>query len=1480
VASFYTYGLSLASEITWGAPQSITGHLSDFDTVGTPLYQWNGGGSIVTIDPTGINLTFITGTSLGKTAGDIDPHNRDGDNNYELLLSTISWADSTTSLSLTGLSVGHQYRLQLWMADTRSSTQGRQKTYSSGTGTSQITLDSGPPSQYVIGTFISDATTQTLSFIGSGAEHPQYNALALRTLGAPTPTLTSVIATDGTLSSNSGINIASGTSANLAWEFDNADSVTLAASGGATTNIAASGNTTVSPTITTTYTLTATNTFGSTVKTITVFVDTPIVAPRLNEIMADNANGLEDVDGNTEDWIELYNPNTFVIDAGNYQLTDDSSLTNTWAIPSGTEIPANGYLVIFASGKNRTGAELHTAFKLGSDGDYLAITNIDGSVVISNLPHDYPTNLLYPHIPEGKSYGYNDGGEIRFFAIPSPGESNGPGFLGFVSDTQFSHDRGFYDSIFNLVITSTTGTATIRYTTDSSAPTESTGIIYSGSIPISQTTVIRAIAYETGYESTNIDTHTYIFTPDVIAQADMDTAITQNGTYGPQMNDSLKALPIISLNIEDPDGVDNSTEHVTSVEMIFPDGTKGFQVDAGVSYFGGYFTDFDKKSFRLYFRKQYGESMLNFPLFEGFENGREHGILPVGKFDALDLRSGSHDMALRGAYLSNRFTDDSMLELGNISPHGRFVHIFRNGVYWGQYHLRERWSAPMGAEYLGGNKDSYEAINGNANVGGWSPGVAYDGDGSGWTYIKGLANSSTPWASLQTRVDMQSYIDFMLLYDFGSSENEYRSVLQPFDGGTKMRIYLNDADGYLNPTGIAQNNDAGGPGNLFGRLESENHQDFKTYLADRIYAAYFHDGAFAAQTNIERIQRRFDQTKLSFLCESARWGYRNPSSYNDYQNNLINSQFPGQTATRLTDLRNSGRYPSVDAPEYNQNGGVVSPGFGVFFTSNNGGTIYYTTDGSDPRLPGGSLNSSATALAGTGGSMTLLSTGSEWSYLDNGSNQGTAWREIGFNDSLWDSGNAELGYGDGGESTTLSFGSNSSDKFITTYFRKTFNVTNTAALTGLTLSLQRDDGAIVYLNGQEIVRSNMATGTANYNTLANVTVGGNDESAFTQYILDPTGLTEGVNTIAVEIHQGAVNSSDISFDLGLSATTGITAPDLTLTTDTTLKARVFSNGNWSAIHPATYVVSQPPVTPQPGHLVISELHYHPNDPTAGELASISTLDEDDFEFIEIMNIHSIPVRLDGCLFIDGIDYIFPEDSILQPGARLIVAKNLPAFSLRHPSTPAAWINGSFNGELDNKGERIILSGTSGEILIDLTYKDGIDRGLLDDALWPSKADGDGESLVMIHPFYGGNINNPLLWRASANNEGSPGNSDTSTLPENLIEDLDGDGFTALLERALHASDSNAAEQPSTVTSIDAIDDGTGSSQNHLTMTFTRDLLIEAYLQVETSSQLNTWVDNAVLVSRQFHNNGTETLKYRFPDPVSGTQQFMRIRVIH
>ena len=165
--------------------------------------------------------------------------------------------------------------------------------------------------------------------------------------------------------------------------------------------------------------------------------------------------------------------------------------------------------------------------------------------------------------------------------------------------------------------------------------------------------------------------------------------------------------------------------------------------------------------------------------------------------------------------------------------------------------------------------------------------------------------------------------------------------------------------------------------------------------------------------------------------------------------------------------------------------------------------------------------------------VTYVPTGATWKYLDNGSDQGSGWRGNGFGDSSWKSGAAQLGYGDGDETTVVGFGDDPDNKFVTTYFRKTFTVVDATKVKSLALRLLRDDGAVVYLNGQEVFRDNMDPGPVAFDTYASEPI---EDTSFHAASLSLAALQNGTNTIAVEIHQGTAYSSDISFDLELKAT--------------------------------------------------------------------------------------------------------------------------------------------------------------------------------------------------------------------------------------------------------------------------------------------------------------------------------------------------------
>ena len=175
-------------------------------------------------------------------------------------------------------------------------------------------------------------------------------------------------------------------------------------------------------------------------------------------------------------------------------------------------------------------------------------------------------------------------------------------------------------------------------------------------------------------------------------------------------------------------------------------------------------------------------------------------------------------------------------------------------------------------------------------------------------------------------------------------------------------------------------------------------------------------------------------------------------------------------------------------------------------------------------------------MADQGESVLLIENGSLWKFLDNGTNQGSSWIDIDFDDDSWNTGYAELGYGDGDETTIVGYGNEENNKHITTYFRHQFIVNNTENIQNLTLFLKRDDGAVIYLNGNELLRSNMPSEQIEFDTFASVAAPPETEDLFYSWSLPNEFLQDGQNIIAVELHQVNQTSSDISFDLELVGT--------------------------------------------------------------------------------------------------------------------------------------------------------------------------------------------------------------------------------------------------------------------------------------------------------------------------------------------------------
>lgn len=1151
--------------------------------------------------------------------------------------------------------------------------------------------------------------------------------------------------------------IASGDSTTLTWQAEELHRLDLYPGGqsvGAFTDNGGAGQLTVSPATSVEYLLVGTNRNGASVRASSVIVDDRLLPVRINEFVADNRLSLEDGRGEPSDWIELYNPNNQPRDLAGYGLSDDPAAPMKWVFPSAS-IPAHGCLVVFASGRNAPWDEaggLHANFQLDAEGESVLLTAPDGASVVDVIS-------AFPPQREDLAYGRTLDGRLAFLD-PTPGGPNlAASYDGWLQPPAFSHARGFHTNAFALTITDPNQGAELLYSIDGREP----ALRYGGPLAVSSSLSVRATVRRPGCKPPRTVTHSYVLVDGVMAAASMNQNMVRDVRYTDRIRRGLAGLPTLMIAV--PQIPDDYIEREASVELLWPNQTPHVQANCGFFRFGGAWTTFNKKNYRLKFRGEYGATKLRAPLFRGMDRG----FLARESFDEIDLVGGSHDMIDRGFYMAGRFTEDTMLDMGSLNPHGRFVNVYLNGKYWGQYHARERLTDSFLADYLGGEREDYANVRGNDNVGdSFIPGTPDPRNRAPWENLR--ANRSSYVAS-KPYLDVPHLIDFMLMWFYGDCETEYRSA-GPIAPGSGFKFWIGDADGFLRTSALTSDRTSNpGPGGLFGALISEKHPDFMTLLADRIQRHFFLDGALTPARNLARLDERMLEITNSLVAECARWGVRTPENWQSAAQTIRTGLFPGRTANLFNLLRNRGLYPSLQAPQMNQWGGIVTNGFTVLFAGT-GGTIYYTLDGSDPRLPGGAVAPGA-LVAGTGGEETLIAPGAVWRYWDKGAPPAT-WNTPAFNAQSWNTGRSELGYGDGDEATVLEFGPDPNNKYPTCYFRHAFTVSDPAAITELVVELLRDDGAIVYLNGKELLRDNMPAGLVQYTDFASTAVGGASESQFYNFPLAPTGLMAGTNLLAVEVHQSGANSTDVSFNLALRARSTTAATGIVIDDNALIRARALSGTTWSALVEARFDIAQAqPLAP--GQIVISEIHYNP----AGS---------PDCEFIELWNICSNLVDLTGARLAGGVDFLFPSGFRIPPGGFALVVEDTAAFAARYQSPDSLYyhpdlaVAGAWAGRLDNSGEAVALLTPKLDAVCSVAY--------WPDGSWPRRADGQGSSIELRDPT-SVPTNAPAQmdylaqgrhWRPSPLYHGSPGRLDAWVPPVVLSESwAGGDRITDWIE---------------------------------------------------------------------------------------------------
>ena len=533
-------------------------------------------------------------------------------------------------------------------------------------------------------------------------------------------------------------------------------------------------------------------------------------------------------------------------------------------------------------------------------------------------------------------------------------------------------------------------------------------------IRTSPAVVLRVVATLEGREPSATLTQTYIFphqvptqSPDVTppidyaaghyTDASMNSVIVER--YGEEFPEALTSIPTVSMVLDDDhfwsreNGIHNGfhihrsdLEHPASMELIYdrtrPEfaGFAGFQENAGIKMQGGWsrggYNETEgardhKQSFAFVFRRQYGTGTLRYPVMESspIPQVRE---ADRARYDRLILRSGYNECygnryqygrSLQQNYTTTRdeFGRSSQVALDGTGSKGTFVHLYINGIYWGIYNLVERTDHKFAEHNFGGYSGDYYFWKNKEGGRG--------GDASRHNAINSILETHD-YERINEYFDTKQYINWLLvMWHGGTGDLQFnRTILN--NPGRPLRTHIWDYEDSLWSQRSAE------PGIRFSGFSGGNmtehwdrlrvQEEFRMELADKVYQHLFHDGELSPAKTVDRWNRLAEFLNPAIVADLARWGdsHVHISSEDPIDRDRdwitawhrVRDRLHGATSTLFANIKSQGYYPDTDPPQFNQHGGVVSPGFSLDMANpNDGGTIFYRSDGRDPRRMGGEV---------------------------------------------------------------------------------------------------------------------------------------------------------------------------------------------------------------------------------------------------------------------------------------------------------------------------------------------------------------------------------------------------------------------------------------------------------------------------------------------------------------------------------------------
>lgn len=620
----------------------------------------------------------------------------------------------------------------------------------------------------------------------------------------------------------------------------------------------------------------------------------------INEIMSSNATTIIDEDGDSPDWLELYNGTPNAVNLVGWHITDEVGEPEKWMFPN-ISIPSGDFLLIFASDKNRTtGPYLHSNFKISSAGEPLQLYNAAGQLVNAIPPVPIPTDISYGRQLDGS-------GAFYFFDIPSPNFSNNDNTTtsGNADELTFSHEAAWYNAPIELSLTVSNIDAIIYYTLDGSVP-DNSDLLYQNPILIQQKNTpnqlslipttqkywqepkenvfkintLRAVAYRGGQASSHVYTRSFLV--DANGANRYPVSVVSLVTEADHFFDSATGI-YVPGDLEESGNLQSGNyyergrdwERPAHIEFFEADGDLGIAQDIGLRIHGLFSRQLPQKSIRWYARNEYAESYLEYPFFPEKD---------INDYKRLVMRSANPNN------FSVPFKDELchllVREMDLAYQAFRPVVAFVNGEYWGIFNLKERHDEYYLAENYDLETDEVDIVEGTGGVIAGS----YDRFADLMIFAQQYDLSDpVNYAQLQTFFDVNNFIDFLVaelyfeLWDFPEGNLKFWRP-QAMDG--QWQWLFNDGDSAMHEywkskmleivsTRAGQSED--NPLVLIFR-KLLNNPDFKT----QFYQQFLHHLNHTLSPDnvlhkIDSLQSIYDPLMPEHIL---RWGY--PASMQDY----------------------------------------------------------------------------------------------------------------------------------------------------------------------------------------------------------------------------------------------------------------------------------------------------------------------------------------------------------------------------------------------------------------------------------------------------------------------------------------------------------------------------------------------------------------------------------------------------------------------